>query len=148
MKTIGLLLFILLNLIPIRNLFALSTPVSENISIVDPPPEEKRPGPTLIQRIGRGIILKIQRKFGRTITDKQKTQGRISMILGLISFACMFVPPGIWVALPVAIAALIFGIKSVNGNSNIEGIVGIISSGVVVSIFLIVGIVLLSFATI
>ena len=60
----------------------------------------------------------------------------------------MFVPPGIWVALPVAIAALIFGIKSVNGNSNIEGIIGIISSGVVVSIFLIVGIVLLSFATI
>ena len=60
----------------------------------------------------------------------------------------MFVPPGIWVALPVAIAALIFGIKSVNGNSNVEGIIGIISSGVVVSIFLIVGIVLLSFATI
>lgn len=90
---------------------------------------------------------KIQKKLDRlSVNNKQKSQGRISMILGLLSFAFLFVPYGLWLALPVAVIALIFGIKSVKGNNNIEGIVGLVASGITLSLYLIVGIVMMTVA--
>ena len=80
------------------------------------------------------------------ITPKQKRQARWALILGLISFAFLFMPFAMFIAFPAAIGGLIFGIKSVNGNSNAQGIIGIVASSVALSIFLIVGIVWLSIA--
>ena len=68
------------------------------------------------------------------------------MILELLSFALLFIHFGLWLALPIGIVALIFGIKSVNGNNNVEGIVGIVASGITLSLYLIVAIVMMTIA--
>ncbi len=108
-------------------------------------------GPRVIHKklsiIERFKLLKKTRKLKASgITAKQKRQARLSLILGLTSFAFLFMPFAMFVAFPLALGGLIFGIKSVNGNSNAQGIIGIVASSVVLSIFLIVGIVWLSIA--
>lgn len=102
----------------------------------------------LIERTALRILQKkIVKKLDKAGSiEKQKKQGRISMILGLLSFALLFIPFGLWLALPIGIVALIFGIKSVNGNNNVEGIVGIVASGITLSLYLIVAIVMMTIA--
>ena len=102
----------------------------------------------LIERTALRILQKkIVKKLDKAGSiEKQKKQGRISMILGLLSFALLFIPFGLWLALPIGIVALIFGIKSVNGNNNVESIVGIVASGITLSLYLIVAIVMMTIA--
>lgn len=63
------------------------------------------------------------------MTPKQKKWAKWSMILGLGGLVLLFIPYVSFVAIPAAIVALIFGIKSVDGNSNTQGIIGIIAGG-------------------
>lgn len=63
------------------------------------------------------------------ITEKQKRWAKWSMILGLAGLVLLFIPTVNIIAIPAAIVALVFGIKSVEGNSNTQGIIGIIAGG-------------------
>lgn len=137
----GLLLFLLLLLS--CPLYAVVKPAEIPIMIEE--------GPRVIHKkfsiIERFKLLKKTRKLKTVgISAKQKRQARLSLVLGLTSFAFLFMPFAMFVAFPLALGGLIFGIKSVNGNSNAQGIIGIVASSVALSIFLIVGIVWLSIA--
>ena len=59
------------------------------------------------------------------MTEKQKKQATASMILGIASFGLMFIPYVGIISIPAAILAIIFGAKSLKGNSNTKGIIGI-----------------------
>jgi len=63
------------------------------------------------------------------ITEKQKKWATWSMILGIGGLVALFIPGVNLVAIPAAIVALVLGIKSVEGNSNTQGIIGIIAGG-------------------
>lgn len=69
-------------------------------------------------------------------TEKQKKQGKAAMILGIASIPLLFVPYVGILAIPAAIVAIVLGAKSVKGNSNTQGIVGIVTGAV--SLFLLV----------
>ena len=70
-------------------------------------------------------------------TAKQRKQGKISMILGISSIALLLIPYIGILSIPAAIAALVLGIKSLKGNSNTQGIVGLITGSVTLFIILI-----------
>ena len=63
------------------------------------------------------------------MTPKQKRWAKWSMILGIGGIVLLFLPTVGFLAIPAAIIALVFGIKSVEGNSNAQGIIGIIAGG-------------------
>ena len=97
----------------------------------------------IFQKIFQKVVVKrIKKKnWNHEDLNKKRRQGRFSMVLGIASVVLLTIPAGLWFALPAALGGLIFGIKSVNGNSNVEGIIGLVSSGVTLSVFLIVGLV-------
>jgi hypothetical protein len=81
------------------------------------------------------IARKVLKLGDDPMTDKQKKWAQLSLILGLASIALVliaFVPYisilGI-LAFPAALLAIIFGIKSLKGNSNSKGIIGIVTGG-------------------
>lgn len=78
-----------------------------------------------------------QTRGGEGMTEKQRHWATVALITGIASLVLLFVPYLALVALPAAIVGLIFGIKSVKGNSNIKGIVGIATSGTTILLFLI-----------
>ena len=69
-------------------------------------------------------------------TERQKKLGKLSLILGGIALVLLVTPYvaiglpaaiGI-ITVPAAIAGLVLGIKSVRGNSNLPGLLGLILS--------------------
>lgn len=99
---------------------------------------------TLIQKIKFKIAQKIiQNKFKETITEKQEKEATASMALGIGSIVLLLISSigalgilGLF-AIPAAILAVIFGIKSLKGNSNAKGIVGVATGGVTLLLFVI-----------
>lgn len=90
----------------------------------------------------------IQRKLMKfdegTITEKQKRQAKASMILGISSLGLMVLPALVaatalaWIAIPAAILAIILGAKSLRGNKNRQGKIGVITGSITIIILLIV----------
>ena len=72
------------------------------------------------------------------MTEKQKDQATTSMIMGIASFAFLFLPIVVYLSIPLAILAIIFGIKSLKGNSNTKGIVGVSFGAATILLLLIV----------
>jgi hypothetical protein len=54
------------------------------------------------------------------------------LIFGAVALATIFIPYVAIVSIPLAIAGLVLGIKSLNGNSNTNGILGVIFSSLVI----------------
>ena len=131
-----LLLFCLAGLLPI---VAHAAPSSVSLppnatfiktSIGTAKPEKKKAG--LITKWKNKLVAKAIKKgwLGEgEITERQKKWAKWSMILGIGSLVALFIPGVNLVAIPAAIEALVFGIKSVEGNSNTQGIIGIIAGG-------------------
>jgi uncharacterized membrane protein HdeD (DUF308 family) len=94
------------------------------------------------------LAQKILKKYSDDeMTARQRKQGRISMILGILGLAFLFISLspvlgflGI-LAIPSAILAIVFGSRSLKGNSNSEGIIGVITGGITIALFIIVVIV-------
>lgn len=96
------------------------------------------------------LLQKKLKKFrGGAITEKQKQQAQLSMILGISSLAVLLLSgllPFIGLlCVPAAIIAIIFGAKSLKGNSNTQGIVGVVTGGITLAILLLAIIVLALF---
>jgi len=77
-------------------------------------------------------------------TDKQRRNGKISLILSLLAFASLINPFVITIGMLLAFTALVLGIHSVKGNKNTAGILGVIFSGLYLSV-LVVALVIIAF---
>lgn len=105
---------------------------------------------TLFQKLQLKIVqnklIKKTLKLGdEPMTEHQRKQAKWSLITGIASIVLLFVPMLGILALPAAIIAIIFGAKSLRGNSNSKGIIGIVLGGVTVLLFLLAIIVLAAF---
>lgn len=131
------------NAVTVPELLQPST-VSSTLSLPAIKPEKKKAG--LVNRWKEKLVAKAIKKgwLGEgEITERQKKWAKWSMILGIGSLVALFIPGVNLVAIPAAIVALVFGIKSVEGNSNTQGIIGIIAGGLTL-VLLIVAIALLA----
>jgi hypothetical protein len=108
---------------------------------------------TFFQKIRFKILQKTLGNFkGGEITEKQKKQAQVSMILGISSLALILLSltPIAFIgilSIPAAILAIIFGAKSLKGNSNSQGMVGVVTGGIavgIITLFLILVIVFFS----
>ena len=93
----------------------------------------------LKEKIGLKILQwKVKRKMNDQATPEQIRLGRLSLILGILALVCIFIPIGVIAILGLgcAIAGLVLGIKSIKGNSNVMGILGVVFSGLVLFILL------------
>ena len=100
---------------------------------------------TLFQKIKLTIAQHALRKYSAgEVTPKQKKQARLSMILGFLGLALLFVSLAPFLgflgllSIPAAILAVIFGSKSLRGNSNTEGILGVVTGGLTIVIIVLV----------
>ena len=94
---------------------------------------------SFLQRIEWKLLQKKLKKVAREhpeLTEKQIKQGRASMIMGIASFVFLFIPGVALLSIPLAILGLIFGLKSIKGNSNAKGVVGVVFSGVTLFLIL------------
>lgn len=136
--TILLLVFIFSN-----NINAATTPafpqfkefVSINPQKIKPGDIEKITGKkmTLIQKLQFWLIQKKIKRSGdpEKLSQKQKGQAMISMIMGISGFFLLLVPFGVAIlAIPLSILAIVFGALSLKGNSNAMGIIGIVTGGI------------------
>jgi hypothetical protein len=57
-------------------------------------------------------------------SPRQKRLGKLSLYFGIAAFAVVLIPVVNILSLPAAITAVILGIISLKGNSNINGIIG------------------------
>ena len=73
---------------------------------------------------------KVKRKMAGEATPQQLKQGRLSLIFGALALVCLFIPVGVVavIGLGLAIAGFVLGLKSIKGNSNTMGILGLIFS--------------------
>ena len=88
----------------------------------------------LKEKIGLKVLQwKVKRKMNDQATPEQIRLGRLSLIFGILALVLIFVPIGIIaiVGLGCAVAGLVLGIKSIKGNSNVMGILGVVFSGLV-----------------
>ena len=67
-------------------------------------------------------------------TPKQLKQGRLSLIFGASAIVLAFIPVVGIVSIPLAVAGLVLGIKSLKGNSNTPGILGVVFSSLILFI--------------
>jgi hypothetical protein len=93
----------------------------------------------------------LQKKLGKKgggdeITEKQKKKATLSMILGITSIVFLFIPYIGILAIPMAILAIIFGASSLKGNSNAKSIVGIVTGGVTLFLFVLAVAVILAYS--
>jgi hypothetical protein len=96
---------------------------------------------TLFQKVKIKIAQKLLRKLSDDeMTDKQKQQAETSLILGIISLGLLLlsgvIPIFGLLCIPAAILAVVFGGKSLKGNSNTKGIIGVVTGGVTLAIIL------------
>lgn len=77
---------------------------------------------------------------------KLKKLGILSLIFGVLGFIFIFMNVGILgiIGVGLAIAGLILGIKSLKGNTNVPGIIGIVFSGLVLFLILLLVVLLAS----
>jgi hypothetical protein len=92
---------------------------------------------SFFQKIKLKIILAAANKLkDGELTEKQERQATASMALGIGSLALMFLSMIPFISfigilcIPAAILAIIFGARSLKGNSNSKGIVGVVTGGV------------------
>jgi hypothetical protein len=99
---------------------------------------------TLLQKIQFKLLQYKLRKMSKDepMTEKQKKQAQASMILGIGSFVFLFLASvavvgflGIF-SIPAAILAVILGAKSLKGNSNTKGIIGVVFGALTLFLFL------------
>ncbi len=93
----------------------------------------------LKEKIGLKILQwKVKRKMNDQATPQQIRLGRLSLIFGILAMVFIFIPIGIIaiIGLGLAIAGFVLGIKSIKGNSNVMGILGVVFSGLVLFFFL------------
>jgi hypothetical protein len=98
---------------------------------------------TLFQKIKFKLLQKALVKPDKgEMTEKQQKQATASLILGTASIALLVLSLipfigflGIF-AIPAAILAIIFGAKSLNGNSNTRGIIGVVTGGLTLSLII------------
>jgi len=124
-----------------------TNPVNRSISLKEfvkltPKDFEKLIGKKLKlkEKIGLKLLQwKAKRKMKSEPTAQQRKLGRISLIFGIVALGCLFVPLGIFAifALGLAIGGLVLGFKSIKGNSNAPGIIGVVLSSLVLVLFLI-----------
>jgi hypothetical protein len=100
---------------------------------------------TLFQKVKLKIAQTVLKKYSNgEITEKQRKQARISMILGLVGIGLLLISLSPFVgflgilSIPAAILAVIFGSKSLKGNSNTEGVIGVVTGGVTLALILLV----------
>lgn len=125
-----------------------------DLTTITPKQIEKLTGKklTFFEKVKLRLLQKALKKYKNAdITEQQKKQANISMILGISSIVLLLISSvallgflGI-LSIPAAILALVFGIKSLNGNSNTKGIIGVVTGGVTIGLFLIALILILVF---
>ncbi len=103
---------------------------------------------TLLQKIEFKFLQKKLKKFsGEEMTGQQRKQAKASMFLGIGSLLLLLFSSALsaisLLCIPAAILAIIFGAKSLKGNSNAQGIVGIVTGGVTL-VFIILAVVLIA----
>jgi hypothetical protein len=109
---------------------------------------------TLFQKIKFKILQKTLGKWdGGEMTEKQKKKAKLSLIFGLGSIVLLLISMLPFVAIlgllsiPAAITAIVLGAQSLKGNSNSEGIIGVVTGGITLALImlaLIVAIIFLS----
>lgn len=114
----------------------------ETIAKLTPKEYEKLTGKKMKwkEKIGLKILKwKAKRMTDSKATGQQKRQGTLSLILGAAALVCMFIPVGVvaLIGLGLAVGGLVVGLKSIKGNSNTAGIIGVVLSSLVLLIFLI-----------
>lgn len=105
---------------------------------------------TLFQKVKIKIAQKFLQKLGDDeMTEKQKRQAQSSLIFGIGSLTLLLLSGVIAIfgllCIPAAILAIVFGAKSLKGNSNTKGIIGVVTGGATLAIILIAIIVVLAF---
>jgi hypothetical protein len=84
------------------------------------------------------------------MTATQKKQARVSMTLGFLGLALLLLSEGVTIGalgllcIPASILGIIFGAKSLKGNNNTEGIMGVVSGGVTIGIIVLAIIVIIA----
>ena len=83
--------------------------------------------------------MKRKLKEGETVDPKLLKLGRLSLIFGIIALVFIFIPVGViaLLGLGCAIAGLVLGIKSLKGNSNVPGLLGVVFSSLVLVLLLV-----------
>jgi hypothetical protein len=155
MKTSKLIFFFLLSFL-LNTAHAAATPSfkaiasSSNINIgkIKPGVIEKLTGKrmTLLQKIQLKLLQKRIRRIDGDgeMTEKQKDWATTSLVLGLSSFGLVLIPIIGILAIPAAILAIVFGVKSLKGNSNTKGIIGIVAGGLFLLLFVAAIVIILS----
>ena len=59
------------------------------------------------------------------------------MLCGFVSFIVLFISPLVLLAIPFGVLALVFGIQSLKGNSNAKAILGVVTGGLSILLFLV-----------
>jgi hypothetical protein len=96
----------------------------------------------LREKIGLKIFqwkMKRKLKENEPVDPKLLKLGRLSLIFGIIALVFIFIPVGViaLLGLGCAIAGLVLGIKSLKGNSNVPGLLGVIFSSLVLVMLLV-----------
>lgn len=103
---------------------------------------------TLFQKVKIKIAQKFLQKLDDELTEKQKQQAQSSLLLGIGSLALLLlsgvIPIFGLLCIPAAVLALVFGIKSLKGNSNTKGIIGVVTGGATLAIFILAIIIFLA----
>jgi len=79
---------------------------------------------------------KLKKKMGSDPTEKQRTLGVLSLVAGLLAVALIFIPYIGILGILFAIAGFVLGIKSLRGNSNAPGLIGLILSSAVIFVLI------------
>lgn len=91
------------------------------------------------------IRWKVMKAMRRGPTEQQKTLGWLSVVFGAMAIGLLLIPTWIgWIGLLCAVAGFVLGIKSLKGNSNAPGLIGLIVSSTVILVTIIAVIALLS----
>ena len=104
---------------------------------------------TFFQKIKLKLAQSFLKKYSDgEMTAKQQKQARISMTLGIMGLAFLFISLSPFLgflgilAIPSAILAIVFGSQSLRGNSNSEGMIGVITGGATIALIVIAVIVI------
>ena len=95
-----------------------------------------------LRLVQKTLLRKLAAEKGEP-TARQKRQGKASMILGISSIVGLIIPVVNILAIPAAIVAIVLGAISLKGNSNSQGIVGLVTGSVTI-LLVIVAIIILA----
>jgi hypothetical protein len=113
-------------------------------------PQKKKA--SLIQQLKLLIIKKVnqlQSPQREDVTERQKKLGKWSLVLGLSGIALLLLSSTIGafavLSIPAAIGAVILGAKSIKGNSNTAGLIGLIAGSATLVVIIIYTILVVAF---